>query len=235
MFHLPGRGDSPILFSIDLAMLQHLLNPTVLLLGLQTLILFFIFILFCLRNVLMSVLVLVCLFITVSFCFIFLDAAYIALVFILVYVGAIAILFLFVIMLTNKIYSANFNFWTVSGLLVVTLILLDIGFQQGINFLSGDLFWFTSNYLPTLFGDIRVRLGVVNDPLVSLGFVFFNYFGSYLLGLGLLLVVVLVGIVVLLRVTLQNTLLVYRVIDVEQLRWQRLLRFNDFVRLKQHD
>jgi NADH:ubiquinone oxidoreductase subunit 6 (subunit J) len=216
-------------------MLQHLLNSSYLLLGVQSFVLFCIFILFALRNVLMSVLVLICLFIAVCFCFIFLDAAYLALVFIIVYVGAIAILFLFVIMLTNRIYSTGFNFWVIFWGLSAFLVFLDVVFSFGVNFLSGDFFWFVTNYDLRLFGDLRVRLSSANDPLVSLGFVFFNFFGWYLLGLGLLLVIVLVGVVLLLRVALRNTLVVHRVMEVEQIRWQRVLKFREFVRLRGHD
>jgi len=216
-------------------MLQHLLNPSLLFLVLQTIVLSSLFILFMLRNVLLSVLTLICLFILVCFCFIFFDAAYLALVFIIVYVGAIAVLFLFVIMLTNRIYSRGYNFWLIFGLLSGLVILLDTGFLLGFNFLSGDLYWFAANYELRLFGDMRIRLSVANDPLISLGFVFFNYFGWYLLCLGLLLIIVLVGIVLLLRVALGNTLVVNRVMETEQLRWQRLLKFHDFVHLKKHD
>jgi len=216
-------------------MLQHLLNPSFLLLFLQSLVLTFLFILFMVRNVLLSVLVLICLFLVVCFCFIFFDAAYLALVFIIVYVGAIAVLFLFVIMLTNKIYSRGYNFWFLFFLLVLVVIGLDLGFFGGINFLSGDFYWFSANYELRLFGDLRSRIMIANDPLVTLGFVFFNYFGIYLIALGLLLVVVLVGVVLLLRVALGNTLVIHRVIETEQLRWQRLLRFRDFVKLRRHD
>jgi hypothetical protein len=116
-----------------------------------------------------------------------------------------------------------------------TVVGLDAGFLVGFNFLSGDLYWFTSNYELSVFGNLRIRLFLANDPLVLLGFIFFNYFGWYLLGLGLLLVIVLVGIVLLLRVALGNTLVVNRVIETEQLRWRQLLTFRDFVQLRRHD
>ena len=100
---------------------------------------------------------------------------------------------------------------------------------------SGVLPWFTETYNVRLFGDLRTRALVGQDPLVYLGFIFFNYFGLYLLSLGLLLVVVLVGVVLLLRVALRNTLVVQRVIKSDHLRWQRLAQFRDNVHLKKHD
>jgi len=214
-------------------MLQFLLNPTTLLLIVQTLFLMLIFLLFSVRNVLLSVLLLICLFLTVGFCFIFMDALYMALVFIIVYVGAIAVLFLFVIMLTNKIYTRSYGFWTTSMSLLSTVFIIDNFLTSRLSIFSGDIFWFLLSFSNQVFGDFKIRFILGNDPLVVVGFYFFNYYSFYLLALGLLLVVVLVGIVLLLRSSLGNTLLVYRVVDVEQLRWQRLLQFRDFVRLKQ--
>jgi NADH:ubiquinone oxidoreductase subunit 6 (subunit J) len=216
-------------------MLLYLLQPTTLLFFIHTIVLFFLFSLFLVRNVLLSVLILICLFISVAFCFIFLDAVYLSLVFIIVYVGAIAILFLFVIMLTNKIYAPRQKFSVIIFLLVINLLLIEFVFLNGLNLLSGDFFWVINNFLISYLGDVRIRLLVSNDPLVAIGFTFFNFWGSYVLGLGILLVVVLVGIVVLLRKSLGNGLIVYRTLDIEQLRWQRLLRFRDFVPLKKND
>lgn len=213
-------------------MLQFLLNPTILLLVVQAIFLSLVFLLFAVRNVLLSVLLLVCLFLTVGFCFIFMDALYLSLVFIIVYIGAIAVLFLFVIMLTNKIYTRSYSYFRTISSLVGVVLVVDIVFASYLNVLTGDVFWFLLNFSNQVFGDFRLRFFINNDPLVVLGFHFFNYYSFYLLGLGLLLVVVLVGIVLVLRNALGNTLLVYRVVDVEQLRWQRLLQFRDFVRLK---
>jgi len=36
-------------------------------------------------------------------------------------------------------------------------------------------------------------------------------------------------------VALRNTLVVHRVMEVEQIRWQRVLKFREFVRLRGHD
>jgi len=190
------------------------------------------FFLFFVRNAIVSVLLVVCIFIISALCFIFFNALYISLVFIEVYIGAIAVLFLFVIMLTNKVYTARYFFSTGFSLLVLALVVFELSFSVYLNFFGAGIFWFDLTYFMQLSGNLSYRLAAFSDPLAQLGFFFFNYYSFYLVGLGSLLLLVLVGIVLLLRDALGNTLVVDRSYVIGSLRWRRLLNFRQFVQLK---
>lgn len=149
-----------------------------------------------------AVLFLVVLFILVSFIFILLGAEYLGLVYIIVYVGAIAVLFLFIIMLLdlrNLVYqrftmiqALSFS-WTI--MLVSDLVIYLLDYSQ-LPFFSLPLVPVSS--LIDLNGDTVA----LSDNLQYLSPELFNIYNLYVVGAGFLLAFVMVGVVLMLGQTI---------------------------------
>ena len=136
------------------------------------------------------------LFLILTFCnaagilFLF-NAEFLGLVFIIIYVGAIAVLFLFVVMMLNvKIYSSDefyylpFIFLGGFILIVQVFLVVEKTFSNS-NFWNTSLFYSFENYL---------------DPLTSidvLGQSLYNYYLLCFLLAGLVLLVAMIGAIVL--------------------------------------
>ena len=134
-----------------------------------------------------SVLFLILTFINAFFILLLFKVEFLALLFIIVYVGAIAVLFLFIVMMLNikkELFSLHFNsfFFVISFACVFVLILrLDFfSFETGTSFSDFNFIWFDS------FGDIT-----------SLGQSLYNYYLVLVLLGGLILLIGMVGAIVL--------------------------------------
>ena len=118
---------------------------------------------------------------------IFFQIDFLALIFIVIYVGAIAILFLFVVMMLNVKFNAlednSLNpFFAVIGVIFCSLIYLF--FSQTFNFDYVKPFQFEKNF------------DIINN-IDSLGQFLFNYFLSCFLVAGLILLIAVIGAIIL--------------------------------------
>lgn len=136
------------------------------------------------------------LFLILTFCnaagilFLF-NAEFLGLVFIIIYVGAIAVLFLFVVMMLNvKIYSTNILFYAPFIALGGFILLLQIFLILEKAF-SNSIFWTTN--LPYNFEGYLDNLGSID----VLGQSLYNYYLLCFLLAGLILLVAMIGAIVL--------------------------------------
>lgn len=149
-----------------------------------------------------SILYLVLCFVLVCLFYIFLKLEFLALIYIMVYVGAIAVLFLFVIMmleLKNVIkVNKNFDKWWFFGLLIVGVLLFivmdlsilqDFGQSKANNVVQTQ----TEPVMRFELLDTQNRL----SDLFLLGFWIFTVYWDVLLLLGFILLIAMVGAIVL--------------------------------------
>lgn len=153
-----------------------------------------------------SVLCLVFLFILISFIFIMIGAEYVGLVYILVYVGAIAILFLFVVMLLDlrslTVYEFNKReiFWFTWSIMAASDITCYVLGYARMDFFALPLIPVSSLI------DITGAGRSIVDNLAIISPALYNLFWVYVIGSGFLLVFVMVGIVLMLseKLTVAN-------------------------------
>ncbi len=121
-----------------------------------------------------------------GFFFYLLGFEYFGLVYIIIYVGAIAVLFLFVIMLLDLRHLINIRF---SLLVVSSFVIIVFG-------LTAFLFCFFD-----VWGLFIFFLSPDIEPLRITSQLFFHCYSPYIVGCGSILLVIMVGVVVLLRET----------------------------------
>lgn len=147
------------------------------------------------RNPVISMLYLILVFLQASLIFLCLGAEFLFILFLVVYVGAIAILFLFVIMLLNLRVVENYNMfynYMPIGLFIgiffafflVRFIIIDFSWS------FFDSFTLVDNYV-----DTWVSLLFFKSNLNSIGEIFYNYYHSYFILSGVILLVALLGVV----------------------------------------
>lgn len=147
------------------------------------------------KNPILSVFFLILSFIFSSLLLILFGVEFIAVVILTVYVGAIAVLFLFVVMLLNlrivELYSMFFSYFSVGwfifffALLVFFLIFaLDYGFFKSLFFLDDDFF------------DQILLLGYSYN-ISYLGNVLYNYYGHFVILAALVLLLAMLASIVL--------------------------------------
>ena len=150
---------------------------------------------FALVNPVQSLLWLVCVFICASLVLIEMGAEFIAILLILVYIGAIAVLFLFVIMLLNirlielNLYYINYKYLMIYFSLFFFLeiiVLLWLKNRENIIFSPGKIDFFWLNNI-----DFTSNIEVI-------GILLFKVFFYYFFFLSLILLVALLGTLVLL-------------------------------------
>lgn len=143
------------------------------------------------RNIMQSILYLVFIFVQSSILFIFLGADFIGLIILIVYIGAIAVLFLFVIMMLNirllEIYSTFLVYLPLSVILSLLLILLCLYiFMYNFNLLYFDNLLIYSNWI--IYKNIKI---------ISIGQLLFNELYMYFFGASLLLFISMIGAILL--------------------------------------
>ena len=157
------------------------------------------------KNSVMSVISLIGFFINGSSLLFFFKAEYLGIVYIIVYVGAIAVLFLFVVMMLDfKESSSLFNYRTeyfVASVLFVFLFLIYVfSFFYKFLFYNYQTYYFHSSFT------YKFWIMYV-DPLAdisTIGYVLFNYYSVYFLMSGLLLFVSMVGAIILTHFKREN-------------------------------
>jgi NADH-quinone oxidoreductase subunit J len=150
------------------------------------------------KNSVLAVISLIGFFLNGSGLLFFFKADYIGIVYIIVYVGAIAVLFLFVVMMLDFKYGSSFYDYRTeyffSSLIFVFLFFVYL-YDFFFKFLSFrySVEYFNSSYVYKTWVNYLVPL---ND-ITALGSVMFTYYSFYFLMCGLLLFVAMVGVIIL--------------------------------------
>jgi NADH-quinone oxidoreductase subunit J len=151
-----------------------------------------------LKNSVLAVISLIGFFLNGSGLLFFFKADYIGIVYVIVYVGAIAVLFLFVVMMLDFKYGSSFydyrTEYFLSSLFFVFLFfiyLYNFFFKYlSITYMS---IYFKSGYA---YKDWINFINPMSD-IMALGYVMFSYYSFYFLICGLLLFVAMIGVIVL--------------------------------------
>ena len=145
-------------------------------------------------NSIESILFLILTFFNSAIILFFFHADFLGLIFIIVYVGAIAVLFLFVIMMLNvkigKKVTSFINLNVVMFLILIHLIGLFFSFGWQIFSLENDSMLFFRKYEKTYFFDTLYNIDVLGQALYN------HYLVCFLLA-GLILLVALIGAIIL--------------------------------------
>lgn len=150
------------------------------------------------RNPIHSILFLVFLFFNAASLLILLGVDFLAILFLIVYVGAVAVLFLFVIMmLSGKLLKIRVNFFYGPLVILLAFIFLFEIFliiEQNLNFLSNNIYFLHEMLNPLLIWKEKI-LYISNIEIIgSLLYTYFFYF--FLVG-SLILLVAMIGAIVL--------------------------------------
>lgn len=147
------------------------------------------------RNPVLSMLYLVVVFLQASLLFLLLGAEFLFVLLVVVYVGAVAILFLFVIMLLNlrvvEDYNNFYNYLPI-GLFVGLYFLLFILFFLSVDFPSP---WLLDFSLRDNYSQSWVSFLFFKSNVYSLGELLYNYYNHFFLLAGGLLLQALVGVI----------------------------------------
>lgn len=147
------------------------------------------------KNPVSSILWLIVVFLSFSCVMIYLGAEFLGLVFLVVYVGAIAVLFLFVVMMLNvrviELNSKFLSYFPIAGFAIATVLVL----------LSSFIYpGFSSFYNNLYSNDWILNLNSLNN-IESIGHSLYNYFFPLFLIASMILLVAMIGSIML---TLQN-------------------------------
>jgi NADH-quinone oxidoreductase subunit J len=151
-----------------------------------------------LKNSVLAVISLIGFFLNGAGLLFFFRADYIGIVYIIVYVGAIAVLFLFVVMMLDFKYGSSFydykTEYFISSLMFVFLFFVYLyNFFFKFLSISYSASFFKSSYVYKSWISFMVPLNDIN----TLGYVMFSYYSFYFLMCGLLLFVAMVGVIIL--------------------------------------
>ncbi len=144
------------------------------------------------KNPVHSVLYLILIFI-ITICFFFLlGVEYLSFVFLIIYIGAIAVLFLFIVMMLNiKMIEYNETFLKylpISGLLFIVSF-LELSYIFDVNLLANINIYDSYNLWVRIYEDF--------NPLFIIAFVLYTYYFHLLILAGLLLLLAMIGSIML--------------------------------------
>jgi len=142
------------------------------------------------RNPIHSILLLIILFFEITFVLILFNVEFISLLLILVYVGAIAVLFLFVVMML-QVKSEPFNS---SYVILISFIICLFFYFENVYTHNESNFFFPA--LHSCVAEFSFHLDTLKD-IETLGQVLYNYFTIYFIVAGLLLLAALLGSIIL--------------------------------------
>jgi NADH-quinone oxidoreductase subunit J len=146
-------------------------------------------------NAVYAILFLIGTFLMVGFTFILVGAEYLGLVLMIVYVGAIAILFLFVLMLLDLRNLIHQRMSLTEMVLYIAAIILTTEYIL-YTFDFGPFYLFNTSL--ELFLEVLGNNVLFIDPLLSISPTLFNLYFYYVGGCGLILLFVMLGVVLLL-------------------------------------
>ena len=143
------------------------------------------------KNPVQSVLFLVVVFCLSAQLFVLLEVDFLAMVLIIVYVGAIAVLFLFIVMMLNirvvelgEILNRYFPLATIVGLVIFSEILFSFYYSSGYNYPNIEYLDWYKSFLS-------------HSNVVSLGLVLYTYFSPFLIISGILLLLAMISSIIL--------------------------------------
>lgn len=151
-----------------------------------------------LKNSVLAVISLIGFFLNGSALLFFFRADYIGIVYIIVYVGAIAVLFLFVVMMLDfkygsSLYDYRTEYFFGSLFFVFLFFLYLYNFFFKLMYISYNTSYYKSSYV------YKMWIFLINSmsDIATIGSVMFTYYSLYFLICGLLLFVAMVGAIVL--------------------------------------
>lgn len=143
------------------------------------------------KNPVQSVLFLVVVFCLSAQLFVLLEVDFLAMVLIIVYVGAIAVLFLFIVMMLNirvvelgEILNRYFPLATIVGLIIFSEIVFSLYYSLGYSYQSVFYVDWYKSFLS-------------HSNVVSLGLVLYTYFSPFLIISGILLLLAMISSIML--------------------------------------
>lgn len=143
------------------------------------------------KNPVQSVLFLVVVFCLSAQLFVLLEVDFLAMVLIIVYVGAIAVLFLFIVMMLNirvvelgEILNRYFPLATIVGLIIFSEIVFSLYYSLGYSYQSIFYVDWYKSFLS-------------HSNVVSLGLVLYTYFSPFLIISGILLLLAMISSIML--------------------------------------
>lgn len=147
------------------------------------------------KNPITSVLFLIGVYILTSFLFMILGAEFLSIILVIIYVGAVAILFIFVIMMLNirivEVYNTLINYLPV-GLLIAGFYFIGILYMIHCDFGFESSYWHSLNYTASWTPEIKQT-----HTLSWLAEVLYNEYFYLLWMSGLLLLLAMVGAITL--------------------------------------
>jgi len=151
-----------------------------------------------LKNSVLAVISLIGFFLNGSALLFFFRADYIGIVYIIVYVGAIAVLFLFVVMMLDfkygsSLYDYRTEYFFGSFFFVFLFFLYIYNFFFKLIYSSYNIAYYKSSYVYRVWVNFVASL----TDIETIGSVMFTYYSLYFLVCGLLLFVAMVGAIVL--------------------------------------
>jgi NADH-quinone oxidoreductase subunit J len=149
------------------------------------------------RNPIHSVLYLILIFIDTIGFFFLLGVEYLSFVFLIIYVGAIAVLFLFVVMMLNiKIieYNETFFKYLPIGSLMLCFLFFEFCYIFDVDFLENMHITFIVNDIEILFWFDYID---ETDPLILFATILYTYYSHLLIIAGLLLLLAMIGSIML--------------------------------------
>lgn len=149
----------------------------------------------CLSNAVHCVLFLITVFCNITGILILLGAEFLAFLLLIVYVGAIAVLFLFVVMMLNiKIISSKLNTWPlfILGLLLFLTFLNQFSMSVNVNFEQGN----NVSYLTYLWTNWLGK-NIIQTNTETIGNVLYTNYSFIFLMSGFLLLIAMIGTIVL--------------------------------------
>jgi len=158
------------------------------------------------RNPIHSVLFLVLVFCNAAGLLILLETEFLAMLFLVVYVGAIAVLFLFVVMMLNvrvtELNQSLLRYIPIGGLILIIFLFEIVSVINGdlIPFFSNNLTLFENNFF-ILFNDLNIIFWTNQiDPITnvaSLGELLYTYYVFCFMTASLILLVAMIGAILL--------------------------------------
>lgn len=195
----------PLIFELCLTMWKNLFHTLIpLILFISSLLVIII------PNPIYSLIALIIVFLTTGLFLLTINIEFLAFIYLIVYIGAIAILFLFIIMLFNLkslrqdfIKNHDFSFLTISlkiylffGLKLFVIIALEIWYYI-------DYSYYINNFVIYKQFDLYYYLTYINKDLLLFGNLFYTYYSYFFIIAGIILLVAMIGSIVLVLSTVQ--------------------------------
>lgn len=148
-------------------------------------------------NPIFSILFMINILILIALNLILLDIAYLGLIFIMIYVGAIVILFLFIIMMIplKKVTYSSTVYLAISFYFLFFLFFFLLKYLNKFALFSNNYFLTINNKTYSIFNETNIVIptDVNNINLLRLGNMLFNYYYIFIIIIGFILLVVMIG------------------------------------------